>query len=114
MRLTYTISFILLFFSGLTFGQNTDSTDSQTFDVVHLKDGSRLSGKILSWDMEKGMEFKLATGATIYIQKAEIVRVVQDSPEIANDRFRRFRQPFVPRPYAFREKGWYQNSSGFF
>src|SRR5687768_2176672 len=114
MRFLYTLSLLLLFFTGTTFSQSTDSTESQTYDIVHLKDGSRLSGKILSWDLEKGMEFKLVTGATIYITKAEIVRVIQDTDEIPNDRFRRFRQPWVPRPYAFRETGWYHNSSGFF
>jgi hypothetical protein len=114
MRLSYTLSLLLLFFTGMTFGQSTDSTKAQTFDIVHLKDGSRLSGKIVSWDLEKGMEFKLVTGASIYINKEEIDRVEQDTEELPNDRFRRYRRPFVPRPYAFRETGWYHNSSGFF
>ena len=47
-------------------------------DIVWLKDGSKLTGIIIKWELEKGMEFKLLTGAEIIIPKKDIHRVMQD------------------------------------
>ena len=102
---------ILLIFSFLTValsanGQADVESDRSTIDVVMLKDGSKLRGTILAWDLDKGMDFKLLTGASIFINKDDINRVEQESEYDQHD-WRR------DRPYHFREKGWYQNSSGF-
>lgn len=103
-----TIFTLALFVSHSLFSQ---ANDQQAIDVVWLKDGSRLTGIIVKWNLESGMEFKLLTGADIFIPKKDIHRVIQDV-QMANgtglatlDR--------APKAYTFKEKGWYQNSSGF-
>lgn len=84
-------------------------------DVVWLKDGSRLTGTILKWDLERGMEFKLLTGAEITILKKDIHRVIQDVQNTDDHGLLKSEYSYarIPKPYTFREKGWYQNSSGF-
>ena len=82
-------------------------------DVVLLKDGSRLSGTIVRWDLARGMEFKLATGAVVNIPKEEISRVYQDTqftPNVESDPGLYMRRD---RPYAFREEGLYNTFSVF-
>lgn len=118
MKLILQYTFFILFclLSGTVFSQDDDTTIIKRNDIIYLKDGSRLSGRILSWELDKGMQFELSTGATIYIEKDDIEKVDQDteSDDISNYRFRRERKPSEPKPYAFRETGWYQNTSGFF
>ncbi len=90
-----------------------DSSDSKIFDIVWLKDGSKLTGTIIKWDLGRGMEFQISTGAIILIPKSDIRRVMQDTPYITGGR--RDREVYVrePKPYAFREEGWYHTTSGF-
>jgi hypothetical protein len=103
---------IFLLAAGIMVGQEESAKTTPTVDIIWLKDGSKLKGTILQWDLERGMEFKLITGATIYINKADIDRVIQEEPaETRNERVRYFNEP---KPYSFREEGWYHNSSGFF
>lgn len=83
-------------------------------DLVWLKDGSKLSGTILKWELERGMEFKLITGATMIIPKADIDRVQQSVAFAAEAPLSRYRRPDGPREYSFREKGVYNAFSGFF
>lgn len=87
-------------------------SEDQMVDIVYLRDGSKLVGKIIKWDLGIGMEFQLATGATITIPKDDISKVMQDDGDDRDGS----RGTFVraPRPYNFREHGWYQNTSGFF
>ncbi len=83
-------------------------------DIVWLKDGSKLSGTILKWDLARGMEFKLITGATMMIPREEILKVSQDLPYATSsvqdipDFYQR-----RPKVYSFREEGIYQTFSGF-
>lgn len=100
----------LLIFTGTINSQN--ESDDKTIDIIWLKDGSRLRGTILEWDLEKGMKFQLATGATIFIEKTDIEKVVQESTETEKVD-RSVRNTYLPRPYSFREQGWYHNTSGF-
>lgn len=60
-------------------GQAVDSTKAsdKIVDVVWLKDGSKLSGYILKWELARGMEFKLITGAEVILPKDQITRVYQ-------------------------------------
>ncbi len=90
--------------------QKEIETEKQIVDVVYLKDGSKLSGKILKWELARGMEFQLATGAVISIPKEDIKNVMQDTPFYSAHIQPRERGP---KAYSFRETGWYQNSSGF-
>ncbi len=90
-----------------------ESDEQKIFDVVWLKDGSKLSGTILKWELDRGMEFQLLTGAIINIPKSDIRRVIQDTPFGAMDRELRYSYVREPKPYAFREIGWYHNSSAF-
>ncbi|HEX5111737.1 MAG TPA: hypothetical protein VFV79_02745 [Saprospiraceae bacterium] len=86
------------------------------YDVVVLRGGSRLTGTIIKWELERGMEFRLATGALMVIPKNEINQVFQDitlHPATATNYPRYYDGPRQPRPYAFREHGFYQSFSLF-
>ena len=82
-------------------------------DVVWLKDGSKLSGTIMKWELARGMELKLITGAIVQIPKEEIVKVYQDLPFSSQSSLAPELYPRGPKPYAFREEGLYQTFSGF-
>ena len=86
---------------------------SKVIDVVWLRDGSVLKGTITKWEMERGMEFKLLTGAEVVIPKLDIRRVTQDVPVAYGNEAAKATYIKVPKPYSFKEEGWYQNTSGF-
>ena len=91
-----------------------DSTSKPAmYDVVVLRGGSRLTGTIIKWELERGMEFKLATGAMMVIPKNEINEVFQDITITAPTYPRYYEGPRQPRPYTFREHGFYQSFSLF-
>lgn len=94
----------------IIFAQTTEENVDNAIDVVYLKNGSKLQGTILSWDLEKGMSFQLLTGATIFLSKNDIEKVDQENRFVEMSKSRPWR---VRNEYSFREKGWYQNSSGF-
>jgi hypothetical protein len=107
-----TVIVLFLFTAELLAAQDSVAA-KPILDVVFLKDGSKLSGNILKWDLARGMQFKLVTGAEVMIPKEEILKVQQDIP---------FATPAVeppeyyhrgPRPYAFREEGLYNTFSVF-
>ncbi len=88
---------------------------SQLVDVVYLKDGSTLIGRIIAWDLDRGMEFKLSTGATIAISKMDIKKVTQNTlPDLEGTPAKTV-ESYVrtPKVYNFRERGWYHTTSGF-
>jgi hypothetical protein len=91
----------------------TDSLSKTDFvDVVWLKGDSRLTGTILRWELARGMEFQLATGAILQIPRSEITKVYQDvTPNTALAMGVGSRK--IWRPYAFREHGLYQTFSLF-
>ncbi|HZV70957.1 MAG TPA: hypothetical protein VFG10_15480 [Saprospiraceae bacterium] len=110
--LTLIIFTLAVFTSHNSFGQ---IEEQKAVDIVWLKDGSKLTGTILKWDLEVGMNFKLLTGAEIVILKKDIHRVMQDvqlgdRTGVPNSKYSFVR---TIKPYSFKEKGWYQNSSGF-
>lgn len=104
---------LLFFVAGLSIpvhGQS-DALPSNMVDIVWLKDGSKLTGTILRWDLSKNMELRLATGALIVIPQTDIQKVMQDTP-FSFDEKDQYRVR-GPRPYDFKEVGWYHNASGF-
>lgn len=113
-NILYTLIF-LAFANGLT-GQAVDTTNGAAkpiVDNVWLKDGSTLSGTILKWELARGMEFKLMTGALINIPKSEIAKVYQGVPYSAADFQYYSGKRSGPRPYAFKETGLYNTFSIF-
>src|SRR4030095_13706898 len=89
------------------------TASSKVIDVIWLRDGSILKGTIVKWEMERGMEFRLLTGAEVVIPKQDIRRVTQDVPMTYGNETMQTNYIKVPKPYSFREEGWYQNTSGF-
>jgi len=90
-----------------------DSTSRPNIvDVVWMKNGSKLSGTILKWELAREMEFKLLTGAVVIIPQNEIDKVTVDVgyPEGMAPVYVYGRKA---RPYAFREHGLYQTFSTF-
>ncbi len=106
-------SLFILCFASPVFSQEAET--EKLVDVVYLKDGSRLIGTILKWDLERGMEFQLSTGAIILIPKLDIKNVAQNSAVKAEQVDINVAEPTVrtPKVYSFREKGWYHTTSGF-
>jgi hypothetical protein len=112
----YITCFMFVFMAvGPVIGQTVDSTKTadKIVDVVWLKDGSKLSGYILKWELARGMEFKLITGAEVILPKDQITRVYQDLPfasQLQTDQ-----SPYVrkDRSYRFREEGIYNTFSCF-
>ncbi len=82
-------------------------------DEVHLRNGSVLSGTILRWELGRGMEFRLLTGAEIMINKSDIRKVSQRVSFAAAPEEQRTRWVRAERPYNFREKGMYHTFSAF-
>ena len=84
-------------------------------DVVELRDGSRLVGRIERWAYDRGLEMVLITGAKVSIPKQDIRNVTQQtalSDQMAI--FQTYGYGMKARPaYAFREKGLYQSASFF-
>ena len=97
-----------VFFCCAFIVQAQKTVDTKILDVVYLKDGSKLTGRIIRWDLETSMDLQLATGALITIPKDDIERVTQDLPVASRERYVR-----GPRPYLFKEEGWYHNASAF-
>ena len=106
----FSLLVVILVCSGASLAQE-DGEAQRMVDVVWLKDGSKLSGTIITWNLQDGMEFQLLTGAMIRIPKSDIQKVMQDTPFKPMDNRERFIRE--PKPYSFREQGWYHNTSGF-
>lgn len=115
MRFHKTIIALVLGMLTLT-GQLLAQTDTTLIsDVIRLRDGSQLKGKITRWDFDRGLELKLLTGSEVVIPKKEIRKVKTEvvvKPVIpASDFYPR--KPIGPKPYQFRENGLYHNASAF-
>jgi hypothetical protein len=80
-------------------------------DVVWLKDGSRLVGSITRWDLDRGLELKLASGSLMAIPKKDIGHVFQQVKPGTEHTLVPAR---ISHPYAFREVGLYHQLSTFF
>lgn len=105
---------ILFFLLVADFILAQDSIPNNTIvDIVWLKDGSKLSGTIQRWDLARGMELKLVTGAVVNIPKEEITRVYQDTQFKPNTESDPGLYVHRERPYAFREEGLYNTLSVF-
>lgn len=84
-------------------------------DVVELRDGSRLVGRIERWAYDRGLEMVLITGAKVSIPKQDIRNVTQQTA-LADQMaiFQTYGYGMRAKPaYAFREKGLYQSFSVF-
>jgi len=107
----------LLVLSGLTglLAQEATISADSIVDVVRLRDGSRLVGKIERWEFDRGISIRLITGALVSVPKREVRSVEQQTtlgqPLAAPARPGPFSRE--PKPYAFKEEGFYQVISGF-
>lgn len=92
-------------------GQSDSTVAASLVDVVWLKDGSRLVGEITRWDLDSGLELKLASGSVMAIPKREISQVFQQvKPGTEHELI----PVKIKKPYAFREQGIYHQLSAFF
>jgi hypothetical protein len=102
-----------LFFLMATaaWGQSDSTFTGSLVDVVWLKDGSRLVGSITRWELDHGLELKLASGAIMTIPKRDISQVFQQVKPGAENALIPIK---VKKPYAFKERGLYHQLSMFF
>lgn len=105
---------ILFGLAGLHAQQPPISPDS-IVDVVRLRDGSRLVGKIERWEFDRGISIRLVTGAWVSVPKREIRSVEQQTTLGQQLAAPARRGPISrePKPYAFKEEGFYQAITGF-
>ena len=89
----------------------TPASDPQLIDVVWLKDGSRLSGSILTWEYDRGLELKLASGTIMTIPKKDISHVFQQVQRGTEDSLKPLHKVRIEKPYAFKEHGLYHTVS---
>jgi len=118
MKLVKRNILLLLFAIGFVVNLNAQidtTTRGDLVDIVWLRGGSRLTGTIIKWELARGMEFKLATGAVLIIPKSEIDKVYQDVKFDATlpSSLSSISLAREPKPYAFKEHGLYQSFSAF-
>lgn len=109
------LTVIMMILCGKVQGQGLVDTSAHmtVVDIVWLKDGSRLSGTILKWELARGMVLKLMTGAEVNIPKEEITKVYQDMPFASYSLSSPDHDMREPRRYRFREEGFYASFSWF-
>lgn len=88
-------------------------SEEKLVDIVWLKDGSKLIGTIIKWNLETGMDFQLSTGAQIEIPVSQIEKVTQDTGFTPGGSMEHPAYYQGSRPYRFKETGWYNNFSAF-
>ena len=113
LRSLFAALLLILCSDPLLQAQSEKTTDPQIVDIVWLRNGSRLTGTIVRWELERGMELKLLTGATMVIPKREIDKVFQDRAMGEGEVMPEMTWRMGPKPYAFKEEGWYHTFSGF-
>jgi hypothetical protein len=110
----YWLAVLLLLTLNCSNAQGQDTTGQhKVVDIVWLKDGSRLSGTILKWELARGMVLKLVTGAEVNIPKEQIAKVTQDVPYASYTPGYSGYDMREPKTYKFREEGLYNNFSFF-
>lgn len=111
MKNAIRLTCFFLLFATASWGQADSTTSAPLVDVVWLRDGSRLVGSITRWELDHGLELKLASGTLITIPKKDISQVFQQvQPGTENELI-----PMkVKKPYAFKERGLYHQLSMFF
>jgi hypothetical protein len=106
---------VILMSLARAIGQAPVIAPDSIVDVVELRDGSRLVGRIERWTYDRGLEIVLITGAKVSIPKHDIRNVTQQtalSDQMAI--FQTYGYGMKAKPaYAFREKGLYQSVSFF-
>jgi hypothetical protein len=90
----------LIFFTAHGWSQEPAARDSFP-DLLYLKDGSVLQGRLLKYIQGKQIYFRLTTGDEVTYPEREIQRFVQGGALAERVPAR------APKPYAFREEGLY-------
>lgn len=111
MKKRYNILFLTAFLSlvliPIGFGQEADEKKDniEYQDVVFLKDGSILRGKMQNWDYGGDLVITLLGGQTMTIGDDDILRVRQELIGVGS-------AAKVKQPFQFRESGTYNTFSG--
>lgn len=95
---------LLLFFALLPLAmQAQQSTPNEgCVDLVYMKDGSIYRGKIVEQAPDGPVVIQTWSGLIMHLPAKKVRRIVQKCPEDASSK-----HPAAPRPYSFKERGWY-------
>ena len=94
--------FLIVFIFFLVFPLGAqESSDIQYMDIIYLKNGSKLKGNIVSYDVNGETVFNLLGGGQLIMPSSDIKKIRQVE---VNDRFEKVR---LSKPYLFEEKGIY-------
>ncbi|MBL7804531.1 MAG: hypothetical protein JNL02_12395 [Saprospiraceae bacterium] len=100
--------FVLIFWSVVGRAQTNADPSTGCTDVVYLKNGSIYRGKILEHAEGGTLVVQTWSGLILHVQEKKVRRVVQRCP---GDDESAKKRAAIPRPYDFREHGWYNVSS---
>ena len=93
----YKIVLLYIFCIGFFIEGMGQDNPSHWIDVVYLRDGSVLKGRILEYDYETEMRFEFSTGAQVVLAHSKIRSIRQ---ELLN-------KGRVQKTYQFKERGFY-------
>jgi hypothetical protein len=79
-----------------------DKSEAQAYDLLYLRDGSVLAGRLKRYLPDRGLEFELRDGQVIAFPARKVKRVVQAGAGPPSGGGAK-----TPQPYAFQENGVY-------
>lgn len=91
----------ILFFLMLGLAAGAQQPEPDCSDWIYLKNGSVFKGSIVAYTPGAEMQFKTWNGIDLRLDDQNIRKVVQRCKEDGTH---------APRPYSFKETGWYHNT----
>jgi hypothetical protein len=76
-------------------------------DVVYLRNGQQLEGRIVEYQQGVRLLFRLSGGEVVELREEEVERIVQKGYLPAVEREEAPAKAEAPKPYLFKDRGWY-------
>lgn len=95
-KLPYCLLLLCSLFGAPAYSQENKS---ECQDIVYLKNGTELRGKITEYNLEGNLVIDTWSGTQMTMPSVNVKRVVQKCKGEKVER--------IPTPYSFRESGWY-------
>ncbi len=102
-KLTLIIALLSLFMNTTVHGQEEVQVDNSEV-ILYLKSGSRIEGKIISWEPNKSIQLSTTWGSVIRFDTRDVKKVIQKSTLAIS----------VENPYNFKDQGIYYTVKGNF
>jgi hypothetical protein len=76
-------------------------------DVLYLRNGQQLEGRIVEYQQGGRLLFRLSSGEVLELREEEVERILQKGYLPAAERDEAPAPAAEPKPYQFKERGWY-------